>query len=81
MWLKDVLSKNFPVAGPMLQEKAADLAKGLGVDDFVGGSGWLERFNKRHDICFRVLCGESASATNDQTDQWTSTTVPRLLDE
>ena len=81
MWFKGVRSKNFPVSGPMLQEKAADLAKGLGVDDFVGGSGSLERFKKRHDICFRVICGESASVTSDQTDQWTSTRLPRLLDE
>jgi len=27
------------------------------------------------------LSGESASVTNDRTDQWTSTTLPRLLDE
>jgi len=42
MWFKDIRSKTFPVSGPMLQENTADLAKGLCVDDFVGGSRWLE---------------------------------------
>ena len=40
----------------MLQEKAAGLAKGLGIDAF-GDSEWLERFKKRHDVYFRVLSG------------------------
>ena len=81
LWFKDKRSQNIPLSGPMLQQKAIDLAKSLGVDDFVGGSGWLDRFKKRFDISFRVLCGESECVTSDMTDHWSSVTLPHLLQE
>ena len=47
-------------SGRLLQEKAAMFAVEMGHKDFTVSSGWLYRFQIRHDINASVLSGESA---------------------
>ncbi|XP_040078498.1 tigger transposable element-derived protein 4-like [Ixodes scapularis] len=43
-WFLDIRAQNLPVSVPMLQSKARDYAFVMGVEDFTGGTGWLQRF-------------------------------------
>ncbi|KAH7954027.1 hypothetical protein HPB49_014986 [Dermacentor silvarum] len=54
-WFVDVRSRNIPVSGPMIEQKAKDLAFLFGRNDFQGGSGWLQRFKERHDIVGKAV--------------------------
>ncbi|XP_018801307.1 PREDICTED: tigger transposable element-derived protein 4-like [Bactrocera latifrons] len=52
---------------------------GEAVDDnFKCSSGWLDRFKKRHTICFDKICGESASVDQSVTNDWLLQTWPTI---
>lgn len=59
-WLKDVRKSNLSINGPMLKQRACDIAKELGHQDFACSNGWLERFKNRHGITF---CGDGGEVT------------------
>ena len=43
-WFKLATSKNIPIGGPQLIEKAKMIADVLGKSDFKGSQGWLEKW-------------------------------------
>ncbi|KAH7948639.1 hypothetical protein HPB51_028432 [Rhipicephalus microplus] len=69
-WFVDVRWRNIPVFGPMIEQKAKDLAFLLGRNDFRGGSGCLPRFKERHDIVGKAVTGESKAADLDSVEKW-----------
>ncbi|XP_033218078.1 tigger transposable element-derived protein 4-like [Belonocnema kinseyi] len=60
------------VSGPMFQSKAKEIAEKFGIEDFQTSNGWLESFRSRHNINFRILCGESAAADLEVAAEWKS---------
>ena len=68
LWFKNARSLNIPISGPILQTKADNLAKMLGLESFLLSSGWLSRFKQWHGIHFRIISGESNAVTPEQTD-------------
>lgn len=46
-WFGSAREKNLPVSGPVLKQKALDLAQKMGDNEFKASSGWLEKFKKR----------------------------------
>lgn len=73
-------SIDIPVSGPMLQSKAKEIAEKLDIEKFQASNGWLESFQRRHNINFRILCGESAAADLEVAAEWKSK-LPNLLKE
>jgi len=71
-WFTIQRSKNIPISGPILQEKARQFAEQLGYlpGEFKGSNGWLEKFRTRHAISFRVISGESTSVDNSTVEEW-----------
>ncbi|XP_044124236.1 tigger transposable element-derived protein 6-like [Bufo gargarizans] len=56
-WLYHARSEHFPISGPMLQEKALQIASQLGLHRFHASNGWLNKFRTRHNIVFHPIAG------------------------
>ena len=69
-----------PISGPVLQEKAGEVAVCLGHENFSCSSEWLYRFKKRHKIVDKRTCEESATVDQESVDSWRAVTLPRLLE-
>ncbi|GBM33473.1 Tigger transposable element-derived protein 4 [Araneus ventricosus] len=54
VWIKQARSDNAPVSGPVLLERADEIAKQMGIE-FSANPGWLERFKKRNGIVLKNL--------------------------
>lgn len=70
LWFKRARSSNLPVTGPILEEKARDIALQIGIEDFKFSDGWLSRFKKRHGLVFRTIAGESAAVDLNVCADW-----------
>lgn len=59
-WLRKARSKNIPITGPMLQEKAMQISKALDVqpEEFKASNGWLNRFKTRNGIKAKFISGD-----------------------
>ncbi|CAF1134476.1 unnamed protein product [Rotaria sordida] len=71
-WFVQQRAKGIPISGPILQEKARDIAESLGDQfaSFKGSNGWLEKFRARHNISHYVISGESSSVDVQTVDDW-----------
>ncbi len=69
-WFCVARSKNIPVSGKMLQEKAVLFSMELNYDDFVASNGWLYRFQQRHMIKCNTLSGEAADVSDSVVQDW-----------
>lgn len=59
-------AQKIPISGSMIQQKALNYARVLGIgNNFKASAGWLNRFKERHVIFGKVLCGQPASADSD----------------
>ncbi|XP_013775505.1 jerky protein homolog-like [Limulus polyphemus] len=66
-WFCNGQSKNIPITSKLIQEKAVMLSVELGLDDFSVTNGWLDRFQKRHN-----LSGEGALVNEETVNDWCS---------
>ncbi len=80
-WFCSQRAKNIPISGPLIQERARQIAEQLGVpdDQFKGSNGWLNRFKVRHSVVFRKISGESAKVNTTTIDEWKER-LPILID-
>lgn len=60
-WFKFARSKNVPVNGPIIMQKANNIAVDAGHDDFKATDGWFSRWKKRYGITFTTLKGKVSS--------------------
>ena len=51
-WFLMAKASNVPLSGPILQERAKEIAKELGTIEFKASNGWLQGFKKRKGISF-----------------------------
>ena len=71
-WFTAQRAKHIPISGPILQEKALQIAQELGVapGEFKASNGWLQKFRNRHMIGYRQISGESADVCPATAEQW-----------
>jgi hypothetical protein len=53
-------NKNIPISGKIVLEKKNEYAQQLGYTNLKASSGWLTNWKKRHDVVFRIACGEKS---------------------
>ncbi|XP_025191773.1 tigger transposable element-derived protein 4-like [Melanaphis sacchari] len=61
-----------------LDNKANELAEGLGKHNFNCSTGWIQRFRARHIIVFSTINGESNSVNTEITQNWIEKVWPKL---
>ena len=69
-WYQKARTKNIPVTGPMLQEKAKRASEELGDSTFKASNGWLDRFKKRYNITSKVISGEAGGVSEETVSSW-----------
>ena len=69
-WFRLARSKNIPISGSLLQEKAKTIAVNLNISEFHASNGWLESFRKKNGIKFGQICGEAASVCQETIENW-----------
>lgn len=70
-WFCEVRSRNIPITGKLIQEKARGLAVERGMHDFKASNGWLESFKRRNNIRSAVISGEANDVDQSTVDDWT----------
>lgn len=81
IWFKAQRSQNVPLSGRLLQEKANHFARLFGKMDFECSESWIYRFRQRHDIVVGKVCGEAASVSQSDCDNWLKTVFPKLTED
>lgn len=71
-WFCRARSHSLPVSGPILQEKALEISKKVGLDNFKASNGWLQRFRERHCISFKTVCGQGDSVDRTLANDWSA---------
>ena len=69
-WYQLACSKNIYPNGALLTEKAKEIAKHLGKDQFKASNGWLDKWKKKHNIKQLVISGESGDVSGATVDSW-----------
>ena len=72
-------SRSAPVNGPILIQKAEEISKQLGHNEFRVSEGWFYRWKKRHDLSYIKLHGEASEANTKAAAEWTSCNMQELL--
>ncbi|KAH6933569.1 hypothetical protein HPB50_016341 [Hyalomma asiaticum] len=70
---------NFPISGPILEQKAREIALHMGAENFAVSDGWLSRFKKRHGLVFKAISGESAAVNRDVCTDWQQGRLQEIL--
>ncbi|XP_052240655.1 jerky protein homolog-like [Dreissena polymorpha] len=71
-WFSRKRAQNFPLSGPVIQEKASSFAKELGYHDFKGSSGWLTSWKSRYSVKAFKVSGESAGVDQQTVSDFKS---------
>ncbi|KAL4101085.1 hypothetical protein QTP88_021105 [Uroleucon formosanum] len=69
-WFSLITSRDVRVSGPMLKCKAEELSRKIGNNQFIATDGWLSRWKNRHEIKFKRVHGEKASADESASNDW-----------
>lgn len=72
-WFQLARAKGAPLNGSIIKEKALQYSQQLGDHTFKASDGWLNSFKTRHQICEKVISGESGAADTASAAQWKST--------
>ncbi|KAI1698859.1 tc5 transposase DNA-binding domain-containing protein [Ditylenchus destructor] len=60
-WMKSARSQNIELSGPLIKEKAKELAVRLNIHDFEASQGWLSNLKQRHSITLHSEQGEAGA--------------------
>lgn len=77
-WFKQQRSSCKPISGPILKEKALQLASKLGIENFSGSTGWLDKFKIRHGITFGKITGEAGAVDKTMVENWLRDKWPEI---
>ncbi|XP_049845510.1 tigger transposable element-derived protein 6-like [Schistocerca gregaria] len=70
VWSNHMHASNISLTGSVIQSKANDIAKDMGIEDFRCSAGWLYRFQKRLSISSVQICGEANRVDEESANSW-----------
>ena len=70
---------SIPVSGLVIQEKAIDFEKMLGIADFKASNGWVDRWKSRNNVSFKIVSSEAKSCTPEMTARWKQSHLTTIL--
>ena len=73
-----LIKKYIHPCGCQLIEKARQIAKHLGVENFKGTNRWIEKGKKRYNIKQMNVCGESGDIQGETVSSWMER-LPEIL--
>ena len=73
-WFYTARARGYPISGPILQEKAKQIAGELGIEatDFTASEGWLQKWKQRNNVRSYKVSGESGHVDLERAGQWKS---------
>lgn len=77
-WLMEGRARNIPISGPILQQKAREIALKMGINNFQASNGWLQKFKNRWNLATLKMCGEEAGVSNVLVEEWKQT-LPKIF--
>jgi hypothetical protein len=77
-WYIKITTANVPLTGPLIQEKALQIAAQLKITDFKASNGWLYCFCRRNNIHQVKFQGERGSVDQSIVDSY-RTHLPSLV--
>ena len=80
-WYRKAVSRNIYPDGPLLKEKAKQIADHLGYtdDSFSASNGWLDSWKKRHNVKQVVVSGEAGEVRGETVSSWKER-LPEIID-
>ncbi|XP_050547232.1 tigger transposable element-derived protein 6-like [Daktulosphaira vitifoliae] len=78
-WFTKVREKDARVTGPLLLQKAEELAKKMDKNNFVATEGWFHRWKNRENISFVKPHGEQGEADHAAARSWIHSEWPSLI--
>ncbi|CAM5092552.1 unnamed protein product [Eretmochelys imbricata] len=66
IWFKEKRVKGPLLAGPILKEKALQLALSLGLNNFKASDGWFTKWEKFFNVAFKKSMAKKQQWTNQQ---------------
>lgn len=78
-WFCQARKMNLSISGPIIQAKALEVAKCLGLNHFKASNGWLDRFRRRHNIIFKSICAKSADVNVEIPENEPEEKIPKLF--
>lgn len=80
LWFKEARAKNIPLSGPIIKQKADNLAFSLGYQNWSCSQGWFFRWKVRNNLTNRSLCGEASLVNSEVISQWLSGDAKEILE-
>ncbi|KAI1697062.1 tc5 transposase DNA-binding domain-containing protein [Ditylenchus destructor] len=80
-WLKSARNQNIELSGPLIKEKAKELAERLNIKDFEASNGWLSNLKQRHSITLHSEQGEAGAVNIESLEEWRQTVLKSAVAE
>jgi hypothetical protein len=61
IWLRNVREKNASINGPLVRQKAEELAKTVGKETFSATNGWFKRWKNQQNIVYKRTSAEKSA--------------------
>lgn len=78
-WFHQQRSQNIPIDGVVLKIKASEIALQIGYEGFSPSNGWISRFQKRQEIKYKKISGESEAVETATVETWKRDILPGIL--
>ncbi|XP_060839515.1 tigger transposable element-derived protein 4 isoform X1 [Rhopalosiphum padi] len=79
-WYLHARVNNLPISGPVLKEKALELASEVGLNDFKASNGWLQKFKERHQISYKNIYADPALIKECVITEWLNSVKETIKD-